>query len=112
MFNKDNFDLNNLNMNGIDNLNMDGIGSLIMMVGTVASLVFTASLFSNFINIINANRVRPIDLTRVQQGLPTDVSVNPNEITDPELLRHLGVREGENIHFALESNEHSQYLDL
>jgi hypothetical protein len=113
MYNKDNFDLNNLNMDGIDNLNLDGIGNLIMMVGTVASLVLIASLFSNYLNIINT--IRPIDPTRVQQSLPTDVTVTPNDFENPAdyaaYLEYL-VQDNDNVNLALESNEYSQYLDL
>jgi len=59
---------------------------------------------------MNQVSVRPIDATRVQQSLPTDVSVNPSDFDNPEeyaeLLGHLGVQEEENVNMTLENNEH------
>jgi hypothetical protein len=116
MFNKDNFDLNNLNnMDGIDNLNLDGIGNLIMLVGTVASIVLIASLFSNYITM-NQVSERAIDLTRAHQGLPTDVSIDPSDFTSAaeyaDFMATLAQGGANNVNIALESSEHSQYLDF
>jgi len=60
---------------------------------------------------LNQVSVRPIDATRVQEGLPTDVSLTAGDFENPEdlvaLLREFGApEEEENVNMALENNEH------
>jgi len=86
------------------NVNMDNFVTLAIAI-TVISI--TLSLINSYIQYSN-NVQGQIDSTRVHEGLPTDVTLTPEDfINHPELAEIFGVQDTDNnLNLNLESNEH------
>jgi hypothetical protein len=86
------------------NVNMDNFVTLAIAI-TVIGL--TLSLINSYIQYSN-NVQGQIDSTRVHEGLPTDISLTPEDfINHPELVEIFGVQDQDNnLNLNLESNEH------
>jgi hypothetical protein len=87
-------------------------------------LIVTASFTVTFVAITccfvkslgvfgNVTIDRPIDITRVQEGLPTDVTITPEDFRNhPELAEILEVGDTDvNLDLILESNEHFENVE-
>jgi hypothetical protein len=82
----------------------------IIVVGVTFSLITNYNNFYNY-NLAELNNVvreRIVDPTRVHEGLPTDVTLTPQDFIDnPELAEIFDVpNTNNNLELVLESNEH------
>lgn len=77
---------------------------------TLAISGMTFCLILSYRRMINDTRVRQleIDTTRVDEGLPTDMTLTPEDfLANPELAEIFGVTDDNtNLDLMLESNEH------
>jgi hypothetical protein len=80
---------------------------------TITFIGVAIGLFNNYNGFNNVTRVRQVDTTRVHEGLPTDVSLTPEDfINDPELAEIFDVTDNNtNLDIALESNEHYEFIE-
>jgi hypothetical protein len=93
----------------ISNQNYD---DFIVLSFTVAIIGITFCLINSFNEFGNVTRVRQVDTTRVHEGLPTDVSLTPEDFrAHPELAEIFDVTDtNTNLNIALESNEHYEFI--
>jgi hypothetical protein len=93
--------------NDLSNLYMDNV---IPACYTISFIIIAILLISSYrqYQIDNATTVRPIDTTRVEEGLPTDMTLTPEDfLADPELAEIFGITDpNTNLDINLESNEH------
>lgn len=91
----------------LNNLIMD---NYITICYTLAISGMTFCLILSYRRMINDTRVRQleIDTTRVDEGLPTDMTLTPEDfLANPELAEIFGVTDDNtNLDLMLESNEH------
>jgi uncharacterized Zn finger protein len=68
----------------------------------------TFCLINSYREFDNVVMERQIDTTRVHEGLPTDITLTPEDFrTHPELVEIFGLSDTDNnLHLILESNEH------
>ena len=103
----------------VTNLNLNlFLENYIITVVAVASVsiifvTITYSYVSSLGGIENISIERPIDYSRVYEGLPTDVTITQEDFTNhPELAEILGVPDTTtNVELLLESNEHFTLLE-
>jgi len=83
---------------------MDNVFTLAIAITVIC---VTLSLINGYIQYSN-NVQRQIDSTRVQEGLPTDITLTPEDyMNNPELAEIFGAPEaGNTLNLNLESNEH------
>lgn len=81
---------------------------------TIAFICITLMLIQHYRTIINNPVVRPIDTTRVNEGLPTDISLSPEDFAaDPELAEIFGITDNNTtLDFTLESDEHFEQVQI
>ena len=89
--------------NYLQNLNMLTVG--ITFVGLTYYVVYSYAVF----NYNNLDMVRPIDASRVEEGLPTDLAFTAEDLRDnPELAEMFEITDVNNgLQLALESNAHN-----
>ena len=94
------------------------IENYIITVVAIASVsiifvTITYSYVRSLGGIENISIERPIDYSRVYEGLPTDVTITQEDFTNhPELAEILGVTDTTtNVEILLESNEHFMLLE-
>jgi|SRR5882757_5341887 len=80
----------------------------ITVIGVTFSLI---THYNNNYNLADLNvlvRERVVDSTRVHEGLPTDVTITPQDfINNPELAEIFGITNTDNnLELVLESNQH------
>ena len=95
----------------LTNLNMDNYQTICFAITAIA---ITFCLINNFRNFDNVTMVRQIDTTRVHEGLPTDITLTPQDFrTHPELAQIFGVTDPDNtnLDIALESHEHFERVE-
>jgi uncharacterized protein (DUF58 family) len=80
---------------------------------TVTVVGMTIYLIKSIPNMEGVNLERQIDSTRVQEGLPTDVTITPEDFrAHPELAEIFDVSDTEtNLDVILESQEHLEMLE-
>jgi len=80
-----------------------------MTITVIGISIGIINSYNEFGNII---RLRQVDATRVLEGLPTDVTLTPEDfIANPELAEIFGVTGTDtNLEIALESNEHFEFI--
>jgi len=94
----------------MQNLDSNVIMNNVLTLGIAITVIcVTISLIKGYIQYSN-NVQGQIDSTRVQQGLPTEVTINPEDfINNPELAEIFeldGLGEDMTLNLSLESNEH------
>jgi hypothetical protein len=91
------------------NFNLDNI---LILCYTITFLGVTYNVIIRYIALNNATMVSEIDTTRVNEGLPTDMSLTPEDFAaDPELAEIFGITDtNTNLDIALESNEHFEQV--
>jgi len=89
--------------------NYDNYVALSMVI-TVIGITFC--IFNSYREFDNVVTERQIDSTRVHEGLPTDITLTPEDFRNhPELVEIFGVADTDNnLAVALESNEHFEQV--
>jgi hypothetical protein len=90
--------------------NFDHFTTLAVSI-TVIGITF--SLINNLRQFNNVILERQIDTARVHEGLPTDMTLTPEDFTNhPELAEIFGVTDtNSNLNLILESNEHFEQVE-
>jgi len=96
----------------LSNLNLENYTALAVTV-TVIGITFTLFNSYGYLNDYNIHRPRPVDTARAQEGLPTEVTLTPEDfMRNPELAQIFeGVDVNENLDLLLESNEHYEQVE-
>jgi hypothetical protein len=96
-------------LNFLTNLNYE---NYVILSITISVIGVTFCLVNSFSEFNNVTRVRQIDTTRVQEGLPTDITLTPEDFrAHPELTEIFGVTDTDNnLDLILESNEHFEHI--
>ncbi len=78
------------------------------------SIVITYKFYFYDKEITLSNRVTQVDAARAQKGLPSEVTITPEDFRlNPELVDILGVTDVKNpINITLETNAHLEYQQL
>jgi|SRR6266436_9078100 len=81
---------------------------LLILSVTIAVVGVSLTLINSYTEFDNVTRERVVDSTRVLEGLPTDVTLTPEDfINHPELAEMFDVTNtNKNFDLVLESNEH------
>jgi hypothetical protein len=90
-------------------LDLKDLETQITTLSCVIFLVFvTITVIHIYRGINNNTMVSQIDTTRVNEGLPTDITLTPEDFAaDPELAEIFGITDtNTNLDLNLESNEH------
>ena len=100
------------------NQNLDNyvvLSFTITIIGITYCLINGMNEFDNITSVRqdNVTRERQVDTTRVHEGLPTDVTLTPEDfIANPELAEIFDVTDpNTNLDIALESNEHYELIE-
>jgi hypothetical protein len=82
--------------------------SLLIISVTIAVIGVSLTLINSYTEFDDVTGERVIDTTRVHEGLPTDVTLTPEDfINHPELAEMFDVTNtNKNLDLVLESNEH------
>jgi hypothetical protein len=93
----------------ISNLHLENyvvISVAITVIGITFCIINSLNEFGN------VTRVRQVDTTRMHEGLPTDVTLTPEDFrAHPELAEIFDVTDtNTNLNVALESNEHYEFI--
>ena len=93
----------------ISTYNFENYLVISMTITVIGISIGIINSYNEFGNII---RLRQVDATRVLEGLPTDVTLTPEDfIANPELAEIFGVTGTDtNLEIALESNEHFEFI--
>ena len=80
---------------------------------TITCMAMTIYIIKTIPQVDGVNMERQIDTTRVQEGLPTDVTITPEDFrANPELAEIFDVTDTDaNLNVALESQEHLEMLE-
>lgn len=91
------------------NFNLDNI---LILCYTITFLGVTYNVIIRYRALNNATMVSERDTTRVNEGLPTDMSLTPEDFAaNPELAEIFGITDtNTNLDIALESNEHFEQV--
>jgi uncharacterized protein YpuA (DUF1002 family) len=97
-------------LNSLSNFNFDHYFALSIAISVIG---ITFCIINRYREIGNVGMERPIDTTRVHEGLPTDVTLTPEDFrANPELAEIFGVADTDNnLDILLESNEHFQQVE-
>src|SRR6266567_7560983 len=86
-----------------------------VVVIAVTAVVITFILINTYgyLNQFNIARPRPVDAGRIQEGLPTDVTLTPEDFErNPELAQIFEVEDvNQNLDLFLEGHEHFEHLE-
>lgn len=98
-------------LNIISNLNLDNV-ILITVTITISISGITYIIFRTNNQFSFLTRVSELDPIRIQQGLPTDVTLTPEDfIENPELAEIFDVTDPNTyLDVPLESNQHFEYV--
>lgn len=102
-------------LNNIPNFDLDIYVTICYTLSVVGMIGLTVCFIYSYRQITyvpNVTPVRQIDTTRVEEGLPTDISLSPEDFRDnPELAEIFGITDSNtNLDVALESNEHFEQV--
>jgi len=100
-----------LNFNFIFNQTFNNVS---IIVGTVVSVALAYKIYISYTELTLFNRVRQVEAARAQEGLPSEVTITPEDLRlNPELADILGVTDvNNNINIALETNAHLEYIQF
>lgn len=92
----------------LDNLNLNITDTYFTVCFTLICSCITICLIYNCRVIMNNPMINQIDTTRVNEGLPTDMTISPEDFAaDPELAEIFGITENNTmLNVNLESNEY------
>ena len=95
--------------NLLSNYNFDHYVTLSIAISVIGITFCIINSYREFDNVIME---RQIDTTRVHEGLPTDISLTPEDFrTHPELAEIFeGADTDNNLNIILESNEHFEQV--
>jgi hypothetical protein len=90
-------------------LNQD---NFMILICALTFLGLTYTVIHSYRTLNNATMVSQIDTTRVNEGLPTDMSLTPEDFAaNPELAEIFGITDtNTNLDVTLESNEHFEQV--
>jgi hypothetical protein len=96
----------------ISNLELENY-SVVVITVTVIGITFILFNSYGYMHYFNINRPRPIDTTRVHEGLPVEVTLTPEDfMRNPELAQIFeGADVNQNLDLILESNEHFEEVE-
>jgi hypothetical protein len=96
----------------ISNLELENYYVVLIAV-TAVGITFILINSYGYLNDFNIDRPRPVDTTRLQEGLPTDVTITPEDfMRNPELAQIFeGVDVNQNLDLFLEGQEHVDHLE-
>jgi len=79
---------------------------------TVAVIGITYGIISSLRELDNVILERPVDTTRIHEGLPTDLTLTPEDIrANPELAEIFDISDTDNnLNIILESDEHFELV--
>jgi hypothetical protein len=85
-----------------------------IIVGTVVSIGLAYKFYISYTEWTLFNRVRQVEAARALEGLPSDVTITPEDLRlNPDLADILGVTDvSQNINIALETSAHLDYLQF
>jgi hypothetical protein len=88
--------------------------NLSIVVVSTASIIIGYKFYISYRELTLFNRVRQVEAARVQEGLPSEVTITPEDLRlNPELVDILGVTDvNNNINIALETNAHLEYIQF
>jgi hypothetical protein len=87
-------------------------------VGIIAfaavSVVAAYKFYVSYTEITLLNRVRQVEAVRAQDGLPSEVTITPEDLRlNPELADILEITDlNNNVNVALETNAHLEYIQF
>jgi hypothetical protein len=99
-------------LNLLINLNLD-FDSIIVIVSAITSVGLTLSVYNSYTEKYYMDRVKQAEAARAQEGLPSEVTLTPEDFEkNPELREIFGVTDADsNLNLALETIEHIDYQD-
>jgi len=90
------------------------LSSVAIIATTVVSVgvVYKFYLYDKDITLFN--RVKQVEAARAQKGLPSEVTITPEDLRlNPELADILGITDlNDNVNVALETNAHLEYIQF
>jgi len=88
------------------------LGSISLIIVAVVSVGASCYTYVYYTENTLINRVRQVEATRAQQGLPSEVTITPEDLRlNPELVDILGITDlNSNVNVALETNAHLDYI--
>ncbi len=96
----------------ISNLELENYYVVIVAI-TALGITFILINSYGYLEDFNIVRPRPVDTARIQEGLPTDVTLTPEDfMRNPELAQIFeGVDVNQNLDLVLEGHEHFEQLE-
>lgn len=96
-------------LSNLSNFNIDNVATICFTLGMLG---ITICLILSYRQYNNTIMVSQIDTTRVDEGLPTDMTLTPEDfLADPELAEIFGITDtNTNLDVTLESNEHFEQV--
>jgi hypothetical protein len=93
----------------ISNLQLE---NFVILSITITVIGITFCIINSLNEFDNVTRVRQVDTTRLHEGLPTDVTLTPEDFrAQPELAEIFDVTDtNTNLDIALENNEHYEFI--
>src|SRR6267378_47173 len=90
------------------------LGSVSLMIVAAVSVGASYYTYVCYTETTLFNRVRQVEATRAQEGLPSEVIITPEDLRlNPELVDILGITDlNNNVNVALETNAHLEYIQF
>jgi len=90
------------------------LGSVSLMIVAAVSVGASYYTYVCYTETTLFNRVRQVEATRAQEGLPSEVIITPEDLRlNPELVDILGITDlNNNVNVALETNAHLDYIQF
>jgi len=91
-----------------------GMGGVAIIAATAVSVGAAYKFYVYYTEITLFNRVRQVEAVRAQDGLPSEVTITPEDLRlNPELADILGITDlNNNVNVALETNAHLEYIQF
>jgi len=91
-----------------------GMSGVAIIAATVVSVGVAYKFYVYYTEITLLNRVRQVEAVRAQDGLPSEVTITPEDLRlNPELADILGITDlNNNVNVALETNAHLEYIQF
>jgi len=91
-----------------------GLSGVGLIVVTTVSVVAAYKIYVSYTEITLFNRVRQVEAVRAQDGLPSEVTITPEDLRlNPELVEILDISDlNNNVNVALETNAHLEYIQF
>jgi hypothetical protein len=86
--------------------------NLVILAITISVLGLTFSIIRSYSQYIDITRLSQMDPSRIQEGLPTNVTLTPEDFrANPELAEIFEITDtNANLDVALESNQHFEAI--